>query len=435
MSVISNHLSLCLSVSWLTLFTRRALFWVRCTFQPDPGELASNAGLNLNCSVGIGLEAAIGVVAKWSFIVFIVASIVFPALLTPLTGAGAILFFVTVIPAVAWHYSPRCWLMTPALFIPGQGAIGISIPYYPFPIAFPALPECIFDEIFDFIDKYLSDCYMFLWGTPLEFLFPPYMILGDPCPPCDQMVDIANCDDLGLSGGIENVAWFLVTFLPGVCSFVVNLGSICLFDGCIVDIFPFNISYLTDLLDFYKNASATGDLQFRWCFWAMLPSLALVLFSAIIIGTLIALAIQLLILFVSAVYQWILASPLLYFVPGSGRGVYEEVVGSTSADGGPYVAARIGDSSSTGDGIPGPPRPLELGDGSFDVYKGGDVWGDDDDIWGEEDDDDSSSDEDRRRHDRMVQLAHRYSFMGWLDVGAMWLASFLNLLYRKVKRD
>jgi hypothetical protein len=96
-------------------------FWVRCEFQPRPGTLPCNAANNLNCKIGIGLEAAIG----WVTLYMVAAYIVIALFLSPLTILfsliPALLLWLIIVPAVAWHYSPRCWLMTPAAIIPGRG--------------------------------------------------------------------------------------------------------------------------------------------------------------------------------------------------------------------------------------------------------------------------------------------------------------------------
>ena len=73
-----------------------ATFWFRCEW-PE----------SLNCSIGIGLRDAIGKVFVVSFFVFFVGALIFPTFLLPLTGVGAFLFYVIVLPTVAWHYSPQ----------------------------------------------------------------------------------------------------------------------------------------------------------------------------------------------------------------------------------------------------------------------------------------------------------------------------------------
>ncbi len=126
----------------------------------------------------------------------IAAYVVVSIFISPLAGLFTLipmtLVWLIAVPASAWHYSPRCWLMTPALIIPGAG---IDVPYWPMPIAFPALPFCLMDELTALVRKYTSQCWCQVWwGTPLEFICPPYAVLGNPCPPCPDRISIVNCN-------------------------------------------------------------------------------------------------------------------------------------------------------------------------------------------------------------------------------------------------
>jgi hypothetical protein len=241
--------------------------------------------LNLNCSVGWGLERSIGFVTLWSIVVFGLASIVMPSILLIPISVGGLIFYIILIPAMAWHYSPRCWLMTPALIIPGQGAVGVNITPWPFPVAFPALPFCLMDDIHAFISKYVTNCYNFLWGGPLEFLFAPYMLVGPVCPPCPQKVNHVNCQNVGLSDGLQNVIYGLNRWVPGFANFIHVLYMFPAFNGTLLSFFPFDLSYLINQIAEFTNVSPVQALRLNWCFWATLIAVSYVLFFGFFIFT------------------------------------------------------------------------------------------------------------------------------------------------------
>jgi len=240
-------------------------YWVkfplRCIFQPMPGTLPCNAALNLNCKVGIGLEKAIGWVTFYMAVIYAGISLLMPPLLAFASFIGLVLLWLILVPAVAWHYSPRCWLMSPAAIVPGEGAVGITIPYWPFPIAFPALPFCAMDDITALVIKYTSMCWCEIWwGTPLQFICPPYAVLGElffcprgaqamhpsihqcmfshmhvnkgnPCPPCPDMIGIANCRNIGMAGGIDNIIWLGMHWFPNFGTWVSAFAQIVFLSG------------------------------------------------------------------------------------------------------------------------------------------------------------------------------------------------------------
>ncbi len=306
-----------------------ALFWVRCQFKPAPGQLASNAALNLSCKVGLGLEPALGWVIFISVIVFVVGSIVFPATMMPLIAISAAGFFVIVMPAVAWHYSPRCWLMTPALTIPG--VTGLSMPYTGFNMAFPALPFCAMTEVRHLANKYITKCYRVLWGTHLEFLFPPFMIPGDPCPPCPQRVYIDNCKELGLGNGVANTLYALQYIWPGSRMFAKELASLWIFNqGGLPQEWA---NATVNIFDQFANPTADQRDQFNWCFVVTALSMAG-------IGILVIIGVTFAIMLFSvgkkgarAAWSVVAASPFAYMVPGSSTSAYEQIIGDKDDNG------------------------------------------------------------------------------------------------------
>lgn len=301
------------------------LFWVRCQFKPLPGQLASNAALNLSCAAGIGLEATLGYVLVISIAVFVVGSIILPSTLLPLIAGGAFLFYIVLVPAVAWHYSPRCWLMSPALSIAGIN--GISVPLLPFPVAFPALPFCLLSEFRHLFNKYITTCYRVLWGTHLEFLFPPYMILTNACPTCPQRVAMANCGtDVGFDGVLSTLAFFLVQAWPGATDAVKTLASLtpCQ-SGSILN------GFCGDAVRVFVQVSGlTGD-QFKqhvWCsFLTAIVTLAVVAGASVVFFSFMAMFIRLVLLFVASVWAVVKASGITYFLPGGSTNLYDEWMG------------------------------------------------------------------------------------------------------------
>lgn len=311
------------------------LFFWRCDFP-----------LNLNCSIGIGLEAALGKVLMWSIIIFVGGSLLFPATLMPLIAFGAFVFYVIVVPMVAWHYSPRCWLMFPTmafgvttLIPPGMNGFtdflirlgeGVTIQGIPWPAAFPAFPECFWDEIIDLFDTWLTTCYDFLEEKGLGWILPLCMINGEVCPTCDIKIDVANCADVGLRDGIQNLIFILNYLFPDLCQYIVqNIASTCLLNGCISDAFPFDFQYVIDLFDSFKNANETQMCRFWWCFWATLPSIAFFILLGILLFSLLGFIVPLIFDLFGALWQVAVAGVLLVTstgnVPGDETDVNESV--------------------------------------------------------------------------------------------------------------
>jgi hypothetical protein len=325
-----------------------ALFFVRCQFQPKPGQLPQNAGINLNCRVGIGLESAIGWVTPILLGVFIVGSLVLPPILIPFQLIPLALLYVIVVPAVAWHYSPRCWLMSPALGLPGAGSLGISVPYWPFPIAFPALPFCTMDEIYNLVAKYTAVCWCQIWwGTWLEFLCPPYMVSGNPCPPCPQRITVFSCKDLGLYSGIDNIIFIVVHWIPDVGIALKAFSETVFFTGHF-GVFMTSVGdYLASEVDRFSNLSTLQADQFTYCFGVTIFTISGWIIVGVLVFTFVALVFEVATEGIGAFWGVVVASPFAYFIPGGGSDPYADfsngegvgVANSTQ----PYIAVRIDD--------------------------------------------------------------------------------------------
>lgn len=266
-----------------------ATFWLRCDFP-----------YNLDCSIGIGLEAALGQTLKWFAIVFILGSFVIPSIMMPLMTFGLFMAFVIVVPCIAWHYSPRCWLMTPSVV---QGPI--SVPLWPFPIAPPALPFCALDDINNVLDKWISTCY--------SFLIPEYMVRGPVCPACPNRIDFIPCTEIGVSDGLSNVI-YLGQWIVGdeFCNWLEYVSQMTFFQLW----FPGFDNYTEATCQRFRDATPTQMKQQRWCFWATIPTILLPLSIGVVFGTLVGYLVPAVANLIVSLLYLIAASPLIIVVPG-----------------------------------------------------------------------------------------------------------------------
>jgi len=219
-----------------------ARYWLTFPFRCEFPE-------NLNCSIGIGLEAAIGKVTLIFIIGFLILAFLFPAVLSLLGGIGAVTLWIFIVYAVAFHYSPACALMWPTYTIQQ----GLSIPIPLFPISALATPECMWDEILALTDKYITNDYSFIINGTL--------VNGPTAPTCPARIDFINCKELGLYDGLQNILyWGQRWFGPTFCDIVIGLAGTVL-----GRIFPSLELYLQQTLDRFKNASPAEMEQLDWC--------------------------------------------------------------------------------------------------------------------------------------------------------------------------
>jgi|WetSurMetagenome_2_1015567.scaffolds.fasta_scaffold00112_51 hypothetical protein len=309
-------------------------FWFRCQVQPEPGEDPQNAFINLNCKVGIGLEAAIGYVTLYMVLAYIFVAIFIPPLTGLFNWLPVVLVWLIIVPAVAWHFSPRCWLMTPSLIIPGEGSVGISVPYWPFPIAFPALPFCVMDEITALVRKYTSFCWCQIWwGTPLEFICPPYAVLGNPCPPCPERIGIINCNSIGLGGGIDAFIYLCIWVIPQSSSWIKAFAQLVFFTGHFGSTLASIGDYIYDAAVRFTDIPEANKQIFEWCFGLTAASMAGVLFFFVIFWLVAGLVWTLFLLLCSALWDWITAGPFLFLFGAAFKddSAYDALLGSQSS--------------------------------------------------------------------------------------------------------
>lgn len=196
---------------------------------------------NLNCSIGMGMERAL----LWTAIVFagvaLVSAYIFSLIDLPFRFLGYGLAVLIIFPAMAWHYSPMCW----------------------FPPPLSALPMCLGDEIWGFLNKWITNCYV-----PL--ILPAYMVAGETCPADpNQFINVVSCAQVGVRDGLQNIlllGWWLFgqTFVD-----VVKAGTTIVFSA----FFPGVQRYFTVTLDSFVNAGPTDQERQVFCFWATLPAI------------------------------------------------------------------------------------------------------------------------------------------------------------------
>jgi hypothetical protein len=218
-------------------------YWVRFPFICHFPE-------NVNCSIGMGMERAL----LWSAIVFGIVIVLSAAVLSlidlPFRLLGYGIAFLIIFPAMAWHYSPMCG----------------------FPPPFVAVPMCIMDEIYAFLNKWITNCYV-----PL--VLPAYMVAGDVCPTDpNQFINVISCAQVGVRDGLQNVlilGWWLFgsTFVD-----IVRMFSTIVFST----FFPGVNHYFQVTLDAFVNAGPTDQERQVFCFWATSPAMV----TPIVIGVL-----------------------------------------------------------------------------------------------------------------------------------------------------
>lgn len=191
---------------------------------------------------------------------------------------------------------------------------GLSVPIWPVPVAFPALPECALDEIVALADKYITDCYSG-FNSPNK-LIPPYLINGELCPiSLDQHIDVVNCEDVGVSDGIQNLLYLgFWTLGSGFCDIAIRFANTCFGQW-----WPGLLPYLETTLDGFKMASDAQMDRQTWCFWATLPSIAYPLIFLFFIFTLLGVMVPALVSFLVSGFYLFRATPFYTAIVGGGE--------------------------------------------------------------------------------------------------------------------
>jgi hypothetical protein len=178
-------------------------FMIRCEFP-----------YNMNCSIGIGLSNAMAQVGLVYIVIFLVCAFTFPAILSFLSVLFSILVYAIVVMIVAWHYSPACILLFPAM----ETYPGVTIPIFPIPITpLPIIPFCIWDDIIEVLDNVFASCYTWI---------PQWMLNTAQCLPCDQKLGFVSCLDVGIVNPLDVITfWGYQIFGPSFCDIMISISS------------------------------------------------------------------------------------------------------------------------------------------------------------------------------------------------------------------
>jgi len=238
---------------------------------------------NLDCSQGFGLETAFVWVTVGVVGVMLVGAFAFPPAVWPFMFISAFIWWLILMGAIGFHFSPRCAFLFPSL-------TGVGI----------ALPMCLADSIINITDKYITNCY-----SPL--IIPECLISGDACPADpNTYIDFVSCSLVGVSDGIQN-ALFLLYQLIGepFYDFALFITS-----ATIGNIIPGLNDYMKATMNNFKGATGC-QLQRQWvCFGLTGPAivLPLLLFSLIFVG--VGFVIPLLIIVLIQLFNTVITSPL-----------------------------------------------------------------------------------------------------------------------------
>ena len=241
-------------------------------------------------------------VIKWYVIGLAVGFIVAPGVTGSIVAFGSIFLFLIFVPAMAWHYSPQCWFMTPTIPV-----ASLQIPIFPFPVSLPALPFCLWQEITCLLDKYIATCY--------DFLIPNYLVNGPVCVSCAgaTRIDFVNCkSEVGISDGVQNLLYagywlFGDTFNDIILAFAsTGLGML----------WPGLDTYLQDTFMGFTDASPSQMQRQTFCFWATILAVLLPIGIIAVIGILVGSLLFGLIFLFGALWNWLAKSPLSAAAPG-----------------------------------------------------------------------------------------------------------------------
>lgn len=152
---------------------------------------------NINCSIGIGLGEALWKVGVVFLIVILILVFTFPQALSIISGIIIFLIYVITVAIVAWHYSPACLSLFPAIIQDNQ----YSVPVLPIPLngIFPLIPECLWDDVIHVLDSVFAACYTWI---------PAGWLNGPQCPTCDARIGLPNCVDVGVSTPLEVLVYW-----------------------------------------------------------------------------------------------------------------------------------------------------------------------------------------------------------------------------------
>jgi hypothetical protein len=216
---------------------------------------------------------------------------------------GIIFTWALAVAAVAWHYPLGCVILWPTFPI----LVDTSLPFLGVPVSALALPECLWDEINGIANKYITDDYSFLINSTL--------VNGPVAPMCPEMIDFVNCKDVGPTGDIQTILyWMYRWFGTGFCEFIIGISG-----TTIGRIIPRLDEYMREVLNSFKTASPSVMAQQEWCAYLTLPTLAFVVVLAIPVITFLIYLLPVLIQIGTAAWLVFMASPIAAYLFGEGH--------------------------------------------------------------------------------------------------------------------
>lgn len=170
---------------------------------------------NLNCGIGLGLGEALWLVGVIFLGVGVVLTLLFPALRNWLAFAFTLVIYFIVVAEVAWGYSPACLMLFPSI----QYGDDMSLPILPIPLSiFPALPECLMDQVVQVLDSIFASCYSWI---------PECWLNQGPCLSCPDRLSFPDCNsEIQLINPLQiTIYWGYRIFGNSFCSVMRGLSS------------------------------------------------------------------------------------------------------------------------------------------------------------------------------------------------------------------
>jgi hypothetical protein len=286
-------------------------YWVRFPF-------VCNFPQSLNCSIGVGLEMGLLYTLITMLVVVVIGAYVFSPITLPFQFLTYPLAFVIILGAWAYHWSPIC----------------------AFPPPFVGIPMCLADDIYAFLNKWITNCYV-----PL--VLPAYMVAGETCPADPtQYIDVLSCAQIGIRDGFQNWLYLGHWFFGTAFSDTFLQVSSAVFSAFL----PGVHTYFARTLEAFMSAGATDQERLTFCFWATSPAMVTpLLVGVLLIGVGVAVVLAAVALLEGLVRLY-MASPASVVVKGTENNVWyeEEPLGSDTDN----QAASSSSSSSSNENAP-----------------------------------------------------------------------------------
>ncbi len=253
---------------------------------------------SLDCSYGIGLWEALKQVGLIYLIVFAILAVIFPPMLSLLSFIFNFLTFLLIVSIVAFNYSPACVALFPTSTL---GSTIYTIPILPIPLnIFPAIPMCLWDSLFEIVDKIFATCYDWI----------PQSVLNNE--QCGAPVSFPDCATVGILSTLQvTIYWAHKLFGSIACDVLIPLTSLIPYFG-----------YAGTTCHAIDTASPTQMDRQLMCASLNIGLLAWVLLFAFVIATFITTVV---LAVIGILHAFILLIPMLPF--------YNALVGMGTAQG------------------------------------------------------------------------------------------------------